>query len=338
MAQNPAQRRALALLATAPLAFAAASAVPAAAATRAALVSNPASLVNPFIGTTQPGRRLPRRRRPLRHGPVSPDTPSRPDGGGYEYNDSSITGFSLTHLSGPGCSGEGDVPILPTVGSVNTGATDSFSHSNESASPGYYSVQTSNGVTTQLTVTPRSGMASFTFPSTTQANLIFKLNGSANSDSNTQFNVVSSTKVSGQVTSGGFCGATASLHGLLRHGLQTRRSRPTAARRSRPRSGHDAPERRRTRSKLHGRLCSKRARRPTMSNAVTPNVLGQRRIRHLQHDLEPDLGLRAKVGVSFRLDRQRDRRTDDGEPERNFVVHAGRGRNRVEQPCSAGWG
>jgi predicted alpha-1,2-mannosidase len=63
-------------------------------------------------------------------------------------------------------------------------------------------------VTTQLTVTPRSGMASFTFPSTTQANLIFKLNGSANGDSNTQFNVVSSTEVSGQVTSGGFCGAS----------------------------------------------------------------------------------------------------------------------------------
>ena len=40
----------------------------------------------------------------------------RPDGGGYEYSGPSITGYSLTHMSGPGCQAEGDVPILPTVG------------------------------------------------------------------------------------------------------------------------------------------------------------------------------------------------------------------------------
>jgi putative alpha-1,2-mannosidase len=34
----------------------------------------------------------------------SPDTPSQNAGGGYEYGDSTITGFSLTHLSEPGCS------------------------------------------------------------------------------------------------------------------------------------------------------------------------------------------------------------------------------------------
>ena len=49
-------------------------------------------------------------------------------------------------------------------------------------------------------------MARFTFPATSQANLIFKLNGSQNGDSNAQFNVVSGTEVSGQVTSGNFCG------------------------------------------------------------------------------------------------------------------------------------
>ena len=198
----------VAVLAAAATVLGLASAAPASAAVRPALVSDPASLVNPFIGTTNNADDFPGADDPFGMVQWSPDTSSRPDGGGYEYNDSSITGFSLTHLSGPGCSGEGDVPILPTVGSVNTSATDSFSHSNESASPGYYSVQTSNGVTTQLTVTPRSGMASFTFPSTTEANLIFKLNGSANGDSNTQFNVVNDTEVSGQVTSGSFCGAT----------------------------------------------------------------------------------------------------------------------------------
>jgi len=203
-------RTALAFVTTAALGLAltAAPAVPASAAAAAALVSDPAALVNPFIGTTNQADDFPGADDPFGMVQWSPDTTSRPDGGGYEYNDSAITGFSLTHLSGPGCSGEGDIPILPTVGSINTSATDSFSHSNESASPGYYSVGLSNGVTTQLTVTPRSGMASFTFPSTTQANLIFKLNGSANGDTNTQFNVVSSTEVSGQITSGHFCGAS----------------------------------------------------------------------------------------------------------------------------------
>ena len=133
--------------------------------------------------------------------------PSRPDGGGYEYNDSSITGFSLTHLSGPGCGAEGDVPILPTVGTVNTSATDAFSHSNESADAGYYQVALDNGVTTELTATTRTGMAQFTFPATTQANLIFKLDGSQNGDSATSFTVVSNTEVQGSVTSGNFCGA-----------------------------------------------------------------------------------------------------------------------------------
>jgi predicted alpha-1,2-mannosidase len=180
------------------------SAVNAAAAT---LVSDPASVVNPFVGTSNSADDFPGADAPFGMVQWSPDTPSRPDGGGYEYNDSSITGFSLTHLSGPGCGADGDVPILPTVGAVNTGATDTFSHSNESANAGYYSVGLSNGVKTELTATTRSGMARFTFPSTTQANLIFKLNGSQNGDSATSWTVVNNNEVSGSVTSGHFCGA-----------------------------------------------------------------------------------------------------------------------------------
>jgi predicted alpha-1,2-mannosidase len=188
-------------------ALAVAGPVSAAAPRPAALVTNPGSLVNPFIGTLNGADDFPGATVPFGMLQWSPDTTSRPFGGGYSYNDSAISGFSLTHLSGPGCAGEGDVPILPTVGAVNTSATDGFSHSNESAIAGSYQVTTSNGVETQLTTTTRSGMAQFTFPSTTQANLIFKLNGSANGDSNTQFNVVSNTEVSGQVTSGNFCSA-----------------------------------------------------------------------------------------------------------------------------------
>jgi len=173
----------------------------------AALVSNPASLVNPFIGTTNSEDDFPGADVPFGMVQWSPDTPSRPEGGGYEYNDSSITGFSLDHLSGPGCGAEGDVPVLPTVGAVSSSATDAFSHSNESAQAGEYQVALSNGVTTALTATTRTGMADFTFPSTTQANLIFKLDGSQNGDSATSFTVISDTEVQGSATSGNFCGA-----------------------------------------------------------------------------------------------------------------------------------
>ncbi|MER5400607.1 lectin [Streptomyces sp. NPDC002599] len=203
---RPPGTAAIGLFAAAVLAMAGLCA-PAWAAGKAALVASPATVVNPFIGTSNEANDFPGADVPFGMVQWSPDTPSRPPGGGYEYNDSSITGFSLTHIAGPGCGAAGDIPVLPTVGAVNTGATDAFSHANESASAGSYKVALDNQVTTELTTTTRSGMARFTFPSTTQANLIFKLTGSQNGASATQFTKVSNTEVSGQVTSGRFCGA-----------------------------------------------------------------------------------------------------------------------------------
>ncbi|MBY8882115.1 lectin [Actinacidiphila acidipaludis] len=180
---------------------------PAHAAGRAALVSDPGALVNPFIGTSNQADDFPGADAPFGMVQWSPDTTSRPEGGGYEYNDSAITGFSLSHISGPGCGAAGDVPVLPTVGSTSTSATAAFSHANESASAGSYKVTLNSGITTELTATTRSGMARFTFPATSQADLVFKLTGSQNGASATQFTKVSSTEVSGQITSGHFCGA-----------------------------------------------------------------------------------------------------------------------------------
>ncbi|MFG2421354.1 lectin [Streptomyces sp. NPDC048448] len=203
---RPPGTTAIGLLAAAALA-AAGLCAPASAAEKAALVTSPATVVNPFIGTSNQADDFPGADVPFGMVQWSPDTPSRPSGGGYEYNDSSITGFSLTHIAGPGCGAAGDIPVLPTVGTVNTGATDAFSHANESASAGSYKVALNNQVTTELTTTTRSGMARFTFPSSSQANLIFKLTGSQNGATSTQFTKVSNTEVSGQVTSGHFCGA-----------------------------------------------------------------------------------------------------------------------------------
>ncbi|WP_439945604.1 lectin [Streptomyces sp. BBFR109] len=186
----------------------AAPAAPARAArTSAAPVADPASLVNPFIGTSNAADDFPGADVPFGMVQWSPDTPSRPDGGGYEYKDSSITGFSLTHIAGPGCGAAGDIPVLPTVGAVDVNATDAFQHSAESATAGSYKVGLGNGVTTELTATTRSGMARFTFPASTRSNLVLKLAGSQSTATNTRFTKVSDTEVSGQVTSGHFCGA-----------------------------------------------------------------------------------------------------------------------------------
>ncbi|AHH95418.1 lectin [Kutzneria albida] len=174
----------------------------------AAPVADPASLVDPFIGTSNAADDFPGADVPFGMVQWSPDTPSRPDGGGYEYKDSSITGFSLTHLAGPGCAAMGDVPFLPTTGSVNGSATAAFSHSDEKADAGAYRVKLASGITTELTTTTRSGMARFTYPATKQANLLVKLAGSATPVSNTSVTVVSNTEITGSVTTGHFCGAS----------------------------------------------------------------------------------------------------------------------------------
>lgn len=170
-------------------------------------VSDPASLVNPFIGTSNGGDTFPGADAPYGMVQWSPDTTSRPAGGGYSYSTPAVTGFSLTHLSGPGCGAAGDVPVLPTTGTVNPAATGTFSHANESARAGSYAVTLDDGITAQLTATARTGMASFAFPSAAQANLIFKLSGSQNGDSATTFDAASNTEVTGSVTSYNFCGA-----------------------------------------------------------------------------------------------------------------------------------
>ena len=183
----------------------------------ASLVTSPDSLVNPLIGTgsnsdysagnTFPGADVP-------HGMVqwSPDTSSRPVGGGYDYADSDITGFSLTHVSGPGCEAAGDVPLLPITGTVGSspGSDDeSFSHSNETASPGYYSVALGNGTSVALTTTTHAGIGQFTFPASTSASLLLKLDDPQTPYvASTLSTVGSSDELTGSVTSSGFCEAT----------------------------------------------------------------------------------------------------------------------------------
>jgi len=169
-------------------------------------VADPAATVNPLIGTTHNGNTFPGADAPFGMLQWSPDTATSPRGGGYSYDDTSITGFSLTHVSGPGCNAAGDIPVMPSTGAVIGTTASNFSHSNESAAAGSYAVRLNNGVRTELTATTRSGMARFTFPPTTQANLLFKLTGGQTTVLDPTFTVVSSSQVRGSVTSGRFCG------------------------------------------------------------------------------------------------------------------------------------
>jgi len=196
---------------------------------------DPASLVNPFIGTGQ-GSTFPGPDMPFGMIQWGPDTANpRQNGGGYNFDANQLLGFSLDRLSGAGCPVYGDVPILPTVGPVPSDPTDAvatFSHSSESAQVGFYQV-TSNSpgpepspVTTQITSATHSAIARFTFPATTQADLLLKVADSAQKlvTSNgttvpkyqkvfaTSAQVVGNDQVTGSVTGGNFCNTGSDAH------------------------------------------------------------------------------------------------------------------------------
>jgi predicted alpha-1,2-mannosidase len=185
---------------------------------------DPAALVDPFVGTgvsVVPGGNpgaiddYPAATTPFGMVQWGPDTsPDRADGGGYSYEDSQISGFSLTHLSGPGCAIYGDIPILPAVLAVSgqsrsselDGMAEAFSHANESASPGEYAVSVGDpAVRVELTATTRTGLGSFTFPATTAATFLIKGDGSANGIDANDVDVAGPDEVTGSVTSGQFC-------------------------------------------------------------------------------------------------------------------------------------
>ncbi|MCB0399421.1 MAG: GH92 family glycosyl hydrolase, partial [Winogradskyella sp.] len=131
--------------------------------------------VNTFIGTGGHGHTYPGATMPFGMMQLSPDT--RLEGwdgcSGYHYSDKYIYGFSHTHLSGTGISDYGDVLLMPTNKvNFNNGSNGKagyrahFSHENESAEPGYYKVHLdSTNIDVELTVSKRSGIHKYRFPS-----------------------------------------------------------------------------------------------------------------------------------------------------------------------------
>lgn len=102
---------------------------------------DPASWVNPFIGTSATGHTFPAACLPFGLVQAGPDTGngSWHYCSGYRYEDKTICGFTQTHLNGTGCPDLGDLRILPFRG--ETAKPSRFKHSEETATPGYYSVR-----------------------------------------------------------------------------------------------------------------------------------------------------------------------------------------------------
>ncbi|WP_316788349.1 GH92 family glycosyl hydrolase [Pedobacter frigoris] len=105
---------------------------------------------------------------------------------GYHISDTTIIGFSHTHLSGTGIGDLGDIMFMPTTGPLKlgkgsakdpeSGFLSTFSRKNEIVKPGYYKVDLNRyGIKAELTTSKRVGMHRYTFPSTDAAHIIIDL-------------------------------------------------------------------------------------------------------------------------------------------------------------------
>ena len=168
--------------------------------------ADPTTLVNPYIGTQNQGNTFPGAAVPFGMVQVSPD-----NGGtvGYDYDQKNIYGFSQTHLSGVGCGVQGELPLMPTTGAIDVDPAtyaSTFSHSQETAQPGYYQVQlASYGINAEMTATQRTGWQRYTFPSTGQANVLFNTGKADMAVKDSGLTIVGNNTIEGYVHDGGFC-------------------------------------------------------------------------------------------------------------------------------------
>ena len=129
---------------------------------------------------------------------------------GYYYEDTTINGFSHTHVSGTGCADYGDVLLMPTVGkqeyhpmgakSQQMAYCSAFSHDNEVAQPGYYSVLLERyNVKAELTATKRAAIHRYTFPEAEDAGFILDFDYSIERQTNEEMKieVISDTEIRG---------------------------------------------------------------------------------------------------------------------------------------------
>jgi len=170
------------------------------------------SLVDPMIGTNAHGHTFPGATAVRGMVQLSPDTHN--EGwdwcSGYHYSDSSIMGFSHTHLSGTGRPDLLDILVMPMTGEVKTepgsranpdeGYRSRFTHGQEYASPGYYAVLLQDyGIQAELTAAKRVGMHQYTFQEGGAGHILFDLTHGHVGDSvkNSMIEVVNDSTIQG---------------------------------------------------------------------------------------------------------------------------------------------
>ncbi|MFJ6984726.1 MULTISPECIES: GH92 family glycosyl hydrolase [unclassified Streptomyces] len=204
-------------------ALAAATPLPAVAASAA---ERPSALVDPLIGSlnggnTFPGATLPQGMIAWSPTSTTGDQTNTGAANGYHYNTTRTRGLSLTHVNGAGChpGAAGDVPVMPFVGDVTSSPSadtkdavyaSDFSHADERAVPGRYTLGLKSGAKADLAVSQRAGVADFTFPADRPANLLFRVSNSLNGSEDARVDIdAAHRKVTGWVHTGAFCGRRA---------------------------------------------------------------------------------------------------------------------------------
>ena len=150
--------------------------------------NDPASFVNPKIGTGGHGHVFVGANVPfglVQLGPTS--IPQQWDWcSGYHDSDSTVIGFSHMHLSGTGIGDLFDITVMPVIGPTTpargteddpeSGAWSYADRTKEVTEPGYYSVPLLRyGITAELTASARVGMHRYTFPEADDAAILFDL-------------------------------------------------------------------------------------------------------------------------------------------------------------------
>ena len=174
---------------------------------------NYAKLVNPLIGTDGKGNVYPGAQAPFGMVQLSPDNgqPGWDWIAGYFYPDSTIAGFSHTHLSGTGAGDLYDISFLPVtmplkVAAKPLGVHSMFNHNREECEAGYYRVHLdSYGIDVELTATERCGVQRYTYPTDT-ATVLLNLGKATNWDATqaTHITIIDSCAIEGYRHSNGW--------------------------------------------------------------------------------------------------------------------------------------
>ena len=169
--------------------------------------------VNPMIGTDFTGNTYPGAQVPFGMVQLSPDNglPGWDRISGYFYPDTTIAGFSHTHLSGTGAGDLYDISFMPVTrpykeAPAPLGIYSTFSHNDEAASAGYYRVLLKDyNINVELTATERCGIQRYTFPEA-EASVFLNLKKAMNWDFtlDSKIEVVDSTTIRGYRLSQGW--------------------------------------------------------------------------------------------------------------------------------------